>query len=297
MGVIYSGIELEQGAIPRDGAHVEAADMVLAKLSDIEWVTTALVHGSVIDGKSNRRSDLDVLAVYDFDNLSQIPKSIGIVKKELDEVGKRTAVKIEANIWPLREPLGARKQRMYDMLFSWHLRHAMIDGKGLVGEADKLTLEVADMLPAGDVEAIRDVALNYTVYKQGGFTGAPSRYIDGDPRALSAMQRGLELPKAVGRKVAQLVAACEGREVAGNDFNYDNDLLDGTTRIALARLGLLNADYTEYLEEMYAKDSPRQVEVKSYVRWLDSTYNIVMSNGILATVGLSQFIHDYQVKI
>ncbi|MCA9323488.1 hypothetical protein KC992_00100 [Candidatus Saccharibacteria bacterium] len=292
MGVVYSGLELQRGAIPRDGAHLEAADMVIDRISSLPWVTTTLVHGSVLDGRSNRRSDLDTLVIYRYEDLRHIPHAVGVVKQILDEVSSETAVKVEANIWPSEEPTRARKQRMYDMLYSWHLRHAMLAGKGLAGEVDQQTLHVADTLPAEDTEAIRDVALNYTVYKQGGFTGAPTRYVDGDPRALAAMQRGLELPKSIGRKVAQLIASCEGREISGNDFVFDIHMLDDPTKSALTKLAQINSDYTELLECYRGMDGNPN-DLSDYTAWIEQQYGAVIANGMVATVGLSHFIHDY----
>ncbi len=291
MGVVYSGIELLNGAIPRDGAHIQAAEMVLERTPRLPAVSTVLTHGSVMDGLSNLRSDLDVVVVHECNDINEVPEVVDAVHAEFDQIGSETSVKIEANIWPANEPLRARKQRMYDILFCWHLREAFRDEAGLRGKADELTIEVADTLPAGDVESIRDVALNYAVYKQGGFTGAPRVYSDGDPRALTAMQRGLELPKAIGRKVAQLVAACEGREVAGNDFKFDLGLLDDTTRSALATLAKVNSDYTYYLEGLLGVTDPESVG--EYVDWLKSAYSTVIANGTIATLGLTRFIHDF----
>ena len=296
MGVVYSGEDLRNGSIPQDGAHIHAAQLVLDRVGSLEWVPMVLVHGSVPEGRSNRRSDLDVLVTVGYgDTLTHFPHSVSKVRQALEEIQDATKVHIEANIWPENEPVLARRQRMYDMLYSWHLRDSFRDARGLRGEPDQLTLIVANSLPSNDTDAIRDVAQNYVIYKQGGFTNAPLSYADGEPRSLAALQRGLELPKAIGRKLAQLIASCEGREVSGNNFVFDASLLDEPTQTALMATAEIDKSYSELLESYYGSglENLSDRDIAEYVAWIESIYGKVIANGLVATAGLSRFINDY----
>lgn len=291
MGVIYSSLEVRDNKIPQDGDHIRAAELVRDGISDIGGVVMTLVHGSVPEGRFNLRSDLDVLINFSTDKPTDRPEKIDDIRLHLDAISDATAVKIEANIWPQDDPTAAIEERMYDLLFSWHLVQSMTDTKWCLGKVDERIISIATRtFRPSDV---RRVAMNYVVYKSDGFVKAPYLFNEHDPRCLAAMQRGLELPKAAGRKVAQLKATTEGKKLDANEIASlasVKDDLDEPTNTALEELLRIDREYTSLLTDTRRDHEQSRIE---YLTWLDAYYRVVMHAGINATSGFITFVDQF----
>lgn len=290
MGVVYSVGEMESGLFPGPESHMQASQLLLQRVPEVPEVVTTMVHGSVADGNWNLRSDLDFLVLYDVEPIRE-PYVVDAVQRRIQDVEVETGVKVEYNLWPVDEPRGAREQRMYDLLYSWHLARSFENSDFLVGLEDPLTIDIANMSPTP--ERIREIAQNYVTYKHAGFTSRAPVFYDGSTSALSMMQRGLELPKAAGRKVAQVIGAAQGIKVGGNDFDFDVSLLDPTTRAAIDRLISINSTYTEELQELVDKPNRGRTDINAYEVFIDGIYLEIKDNGIIVTSGLSRFIDSY----
>ena len=291
MGVIYSSAELINSAIPSKGAHMLAAESVIEKVPKIDENVMTLVHGSVSEGRSNTRSDLDVLITYNFDNPNDEPDVVDRIKKVLGDITDRTHVKIEANIWPADEPMVARRERMYDRLFATHLAVAMSNPDWCVGDIDEAIMGIA--LHPMDELAINKVMFNYLTYKHSGVTRAPRQFDENDPSSILALQRTLELPKALGRKATQRMGILhpDGR----GDFKDTLDKSEAGDEFHQSIIGLraIDQEYSGMLE--YFCNNPvglRDHDVVEYKLWLKSRYSQALSLGLVATTTFIQFLAD-----
>lgn len=285
MGVVYSGAELLQGSIPGPDDHLKAAHAVLSEVSALDETQLTVVHGSVPDGRFNVRSDLDVLVTYKADTPATEPSVVRAVNNRLDRISADTHVKIEANIWPSDEGAAARRERMYDLLFSRHLAKSIVNPDWAIGEPEETIQEIAEASYEDGI--LRAVILNYTTYKHAGFAKAPSVYSESD-RVLAAFQRALELPKSLDRKVGQFL----GTDIRSANALSDLGMHDDTVE-AMETLRRLDHAYTDALVPFQTKaDLPTAEEVADYSGWLADSYASAIDNGLIAASGFSHFASD-----
>ncbi len=291
MGVIYTSSELAGSEVPEAEAHKQAAIDVLDHVGGLDNSVLTMIHGSVPEGRSNVRSDLDVLVTYVFDRAEDEPHVTDKIKEALDDIGADTGVKIEANLWPADEPASARQERMYDLLFSHHLARSMANEEWRVGEVDGPIMDIASV-PL-DTEAVRRVALNYTTYKHSGFTKAPRIFNENDTSAISALQRAFEFPKAAGRKVGQLVGTIQ--QVTVDDYRKVLRTADGQEGLldTLEQLRGIDVAYTELLEHLHSGATDiSSDDIAEYGAWLQDRYPKALHLGMIAASGLSEFVSE-----
>ncbi|MDO8336187.1 MAG: hypothetical protein Q7T74_05420 [Candidatus Saccharibacteria bacterium] len=288
MGVVYSGAELEQGFVPNTDDHLRAARSALDLVSGLEDTQLTVVHGSVPEGRFNVRSDLDLLVTYRTVTPTNEPVVVREINSILDQISHDTHVKIEANIWPVEESVAARRERMYDLLFSRHLASSMLEPEWVIGEVDPTITEIARA--SYDTDILRRVILNYTTYKHAGFTKSPSTFSETD-RVLSAFQRALELPKSLERKMGQFLGApTHGIRETLVGLGMNNETLD-----AIETLRCLDCEYTGLLLPFQQNAGlPDKDEVTKYRDRLTAAYPLAIDNGLVASSGFSNFISTYQ---
>lgn len=273
MGVVYSSKEIASGAIPQNGAHLEAAQEIFKRISKLDIVKLIVVYGSIYEGKSNVRSDLDILATYDAHSLNEEYETIVALKTIFDDVEGRMHVKNEPNIWPANEPIEVRMQRSYDFLFYQHLDEAMKNSRWTAGERDKKIELLANTNLGG--ETLKLAVLAYLAYKHKGITIAPPNF-DESPDSLKSLQRTLELPKALGRKVRQI--------------SFKESFLEGMAE-PLGRLGAIDREYTEYMEEIALQiNELQQRDIDEYGGWLADRYKQAMPLALAALRGFTEEI-------
>jgi len=293
MGVIYTTAEVFGEGLPQKGDHIRAGLRVRDLFHEVPAITTTLVHGSVPEKRYVTRSDLDALIVYDDESsLQNRAEIIILINKLLDQVAQETRVRIEANIWPHSDPLRAIKARMYDKLFCGHLAEAFGDPEWTRGVIDKRILEIAETPYSTD--ELRQLIIDYVVYKADGFTNAPSVFDESDKRCMSTLQRGLELPKAIGRKVAQFTAELNDKPTNPNYLDelkpYLKKMNSGTAG-ALDGLIRLDQDYSELLDCILTPG--REMTQNEYRQWLETAYHQARCYGIIATGGFVRFVDSF----
>lgn len=290
MGVVYSALDIECETFPTEGDHERAAESVLAVVSELPGVDTTMVYGSVAEGRSNLRSDLDVLVTYTAEGTEEALLR-RMIAKELDEVETHTDVRVEANIWPTHEPLALRTARINDLLFAGYLaRHMNLTDEWRIGSPDVVTMRVAEGLHSASEHDIAQIVLKYAAAKHKRFMRAPLLYKD-DPRVLSAMQRALELPKAIGRKVVQLKDLSEaGRTQPELIDTLLESGLDGTTAGAIVALSETDREYTDLIEGIDAYGDISSSGKTRYETWLRESYPGVIDSGLVAASGFTRFI-------
>lgn len=281
MGVVYSSKEVASGAIPQNGAHLEAAQKIINEVPEIEGVASTTVYGSVVDEDkhSSVRSDLDCLVDAD-----ELYKTLSQIRNVIEKTEQETHVKVEPNIWIANESFEARTQRMHDRLFSVYLANAIQHPKWSVGHPDEKIIQIAASIPSG--EQLRNVVLSYLTYKHKGITTAPLHFDDSD-KAVKSLQRVLELPKALGRKVGQLCVLSEGEEQDLFDhITGRKDLLHNLTELAA-----IDKEYTGYVSHLAVQLNELQPQdIEEYRRWLADRYKKAMPLGLMAIRGFTEVI-------
>ncbi len=286
MGVVYSSKEIASAAVPQNGAHLEVAQTIIDEIPEIEGVELTTVYGSVVDEdkQATLRSDLDVLITYLVDGSGSEYMTLSQIREIIDQVESQHHVKVEPNIWVANESMRARTQRMHDRLFSKYLVNAMQNSRWSIGGGDNGIIEISEA-PLSS-EQLRDIVLQYLAYKHKGITIAPLGFDDGD-KAVKSLQRVLELPKALGRKVGQLCVLFEDEEqdLFGH-IASQNGLIH-----SLTELGVIDKEYTEYIEKIALQIhelQPRDIE--EYRRYLVDRYKKVMPLGLAAIRGFTEVI-------
>lgn len=221
MGVVYTTSEFREGNMPREGAHLDAAQQLLSNVPLIPGVQMVMVHGSVAELRFNARSDLDLLVTYqpECTTASEIARVIS-------SAGEKTNVKIEPNLWPSDESVELLKFRAYDPLFNTHLRDSMLQDGWRSGEIDPRIIELGDRTISENMgmKPVLDIIMAYVIYKNQGFSSAPPRFKTGEreQKTCPIMQRALELPKSVRRKTRQAsdLGANDLEDIlSGNEYN------------------------------------------------------------------------------
>lgn len=288
MGVIYSTQEVARNETPKIGNHLRAAHLVTQRIPRLAGIALTIVHGSVAEERFSDRSDLDVVITYEVDHPTQEIVVVNDIKSTLDEINKETHVKIEPNIWPADEPLGARTERMYDRLFANHLAESMINAQWSIGKSDSMISRISAM-PVD----IHKILNNYLTYKHNGVTKAPINFDSRDPFSLLAMQRILELPKALGRKVAQSHGILHPE--ATGDFKDILDNADISDHFHESIIGLREIDqgYSTLLKDYLSRNgSFSEGDLSEYESWLFENYSKSLSLGIVAVSSFTRFLPD-----
>lgn len=212
MGVIFSPEAIENGHIPEQGAHQQAARLILDRLfpdgsytmeDEVPGITASetgvelvMAYGSTVDGLAGLRSDVDMLFIYPYAKAGIALPAIG---EAVNQARRRYQVPIEKHILAseaLYDPL----LHSIDPLFADHLLEVERDRPEWVRTHNSIVSLLSDViLDQNDDEALRTLAVRYTSGKLRELGDALSSY-DGEPD-LTVMRRSLELPSAIGRKI------------------------------------------------------------------------------------------------
>lgn len=286
MGVVYSSKEVASGAIPQDGAHLEFAELIIAEAPQIKGIEYTTIYGSSVDPdkEPGHRGDGDCKFIYRVDTPESEYDTLSRLRELIERTERETHVKLEPNIWVANESVDARASRLSDRLFSRYLVNAMRNPRWNVGGVDPALVEIAEQ-PL-DNEQLRNTVLQYLAYKHKGITIAPLDFDDSD-KAVKSLQRALELPKALGRKVGQLcvLSGDEEQDLLGHIESQDSLVYN------LTRLGAIDKEYTEYVKELALQlHELRPEDIEEYRCWLADRYKKVMPLGLMAIRGFTEMI-------
>lgn len=280
MGKVFSPAEIAAGLIPEEGAHARAANALLDffrgqghidKLQPGD-VQSVVVYGSTVSSavKPNIRSDVDVAFVY-AERAVQAPRGIVTL---LGTIGARHAVNIEPNILSNRQfTVGAHA---IDRSFMDHLAAA----DPAVCYGDNLFRGVTWQENATYSQAF----LRYCVAKERQFLSASievSQPIH-EPN-LHKMQRALELPNAIGRKLL-----CAAQEMKPEVFR--NMLFDGSDKANIAQ-------HVNLFFDRYWDINPSLLESMNQLRQLDNRYNYALLQTIAGMASLEEYkcwLYDHE---
>lgn len=205
MGKVFSPEEIEQGHIPEEGAHEAAGRAILNRLfigdEAFVWNTLSaklaggMVYGSTALGKANKRSDVDVLVVYRGDRSDILDDVRGVFTEAED----RFHVPIEAHMLEFNSS-GRPSEHTLDPLLLNHLFEIQEQDDPRWSYNWPLSY-LSIFLPEEDPSEaqLRHLAQRYSTAKMRQFAHALTDY-RGEVN-YKTLQRALELPTALGRKV------------------------------------------------------------------------------------------------
>jgi hypothetical protein len=302
MGKVFTVNEIANGDIPEVGAHYEAGQHFLGELFDhtpprnengrgyfhprYHAVDSVMVYGSTALGLANVRSDLDVLVNFcESRSLHEQPvdECFSIIGSLIRTTQDKYKVPVQANILPhmwLWNPL----KHNVDILFAQHLVRVqnMDDPQWSFGfPADGLVhnRDTNNRTP----DRIRAFAIRYTAAKARQMAKALTLYTEVDHHTL---QRALELPSALGRKIVALADATKPElaqafeEVDGRDASFQGFVLAAasvewhrdygrdTSLLDMLSLKQKDEEYSELLDSTISGSTT----LEDYQTWLEDQY-------------------------
>ena len=201
MGKVFSPAEIHAGNVPEPGAHNAAAlfivDALFKPTLDLfnnNGVDGGMIYGSTAMGSANMRSDVDVLATYD---QNRADRALPMIRRVLHRARVDYKVPVESNILAVGAVYSPLEHAI-DPLFAKHLLE--------IQEQDdprwSYNWPVSGLALAPSAvtkENVRMVAIRYCSAKARRL--ARGLIEQSDEPDYKTMQRALELPAAIGRKV------------------------------------------------------------------------------------------------
>lgn len=268
MGKVFTPEEVMFGQIPQEGDHLRAAEFVMDYLfrAPVSGIEGGLIYGSVADGRSNVRSDIDFLVLYDPEHTACLDSVAGAIKSAEGnflvpfELTALSAEDVEQGFHTV------------DPLFLRHLLRAEQSGKFCYGEpATALDATVATHNASREhiLHTIRAYCAQKTAKLAKGV--ANERYVDAH-----LLQRALEVPKNLGRKVLMLTrpdtSVLTGNEITESFAHIlrllqpDEGTFESGVGWSLGRVAQFDHDYTQLLR--LTIDEPAEM-IDAYTAWLE----------------------------
>ena len=294
MGKVFSPEEIQAGHIPQEGAHEQAGHFLLDQLFEPSsllserqlnlyrtatgCIDSAMVYGSTAFGRAGLRSDLDIFVNYRED---QTRAALYLLREIFSEIEETYRVPVEPNVLPAGA-LGNPLQHRVDPLFAKHLLEVQGMEFPQWSYNDPVEALKDGVVSNEDTDFLRMVTVKYLNVKALKFSKAQVGYrgeVD-----LHVMQRGLELPSAIGRKILEVTNGekvaetyCGRREdIAGLLDKRLEEILRGYPKggwlaTAQTQLSQLDGEYTQLLEATIANPEL----LPDYVEWLKERYPFV----------------------
>lgn len=282
MGKVFSPEELRAGQIPVEGAHTAAADFIVEQLfydqkafSDdpLAFIETAIssgmVHGSATHGTATIRSDIDTVVILRYHDVS----TLDTIRSVFAETQSRYNVPIEANLLSLDDV--HEKTHRIDPLFLRYLFEAQENSNY---SWNWPASSIGSHFSKHDYSQISLARVNqrYTAAKSASFAKALTLEGDGE---LHRLQRALELPKNLGRKILAMCDAnfsawststdeiLSGLDsfVEGRAFAYDREY-GSDLKSKLRSLLEYDSEYSDLLAQTISED----VSIQTYEEWLNA---------------------------
>lgn len=239
MGRVFSTEELQNGNFPEPGAHSAAGKYLLDQFFYIvepegqedmpvvvdrnndsidPKIASAMVYGSTVLGTSNTRSDLDVLVnFYDYHSVKSNDEVFTYIKSVFTDTEARFNVPVEANVLP-HMALWSPLEHNVDPLFARHLIDIQeqnglewsfnfpVDGLTTSASSRILTPEDNPDISQDELNKNERLARALAIRYASGKALQMVRALTGTDKEVhpKTMQRALELPAALGRKVVAL---------------------------------------------------------------------------------------------
>lgn len=276
MGKIYSWESIESGGVP----NVEDFSVAKRTVLDGLWgmfpneIDGAKVFGSVAKDSPSIRSDFDILVVFNNDI------SVRKLNNLVQDVDRETKVQIEPLILSARQ--ASEGFHTIDPSFYTHF-------EGIPNEGN-----LAGNNPLNKVKPLEENVVNLCMnYIQQKIRRLNQGYIDtSEDESLTVLQRVLESPVAVGRKVLYVLQKLGKFEIDGKDDskrsvvkNFNKIMVDSNIdTTGFNELIVKDKEYTQFLEETLGQKHSR----REYQQFLDviKHQTLPMTNDWIINTGI-----------
>jgi predicted nucleotidyltransferase len=303
MGKIFTPNEIQSQAYPSPGAHTRVAEEIIEFICD--WheddpdvaPRAAMVHGSVVFGNDNIRSDVDVLAVRggegdELDVLTGMGKYIG-------SLARRTFIPIEISVISEEDIRSRAHPITEDIFFAEHLTVAARSTAYLCGDMGDMLRPLGEYADSEEQQAAADrMSALYVSIKKNEFF--KSMTIPDQRVNYYKLQRAVELPSALGRKLVRLAqiranAAHTNEPIAPtqeSEHYTRQAFADGVLALAADcpqwsgpanQLLDLDGEYEEVLQSTLSGES----SIDSYTKWVSNAYKVALEQALRLTVSTS----------
>lgn len=306
MGKVFTSQELEHGQYPAPGAHLEAAQFLMDELfvgqgnsfSNSEstlWsesgIASGMIYGSSIHGTSNIRSDLDVLAIIE----PSLGDPFEILHDAFAHVKKSFKTPIEANVITFGDAINGN--HTIDPLFYRYLQR--VQANATFSYNSPLSGIYGLTLPEGSDSRLYQarVVHRYLSVKSSSFAKALA--LD-DELDYHRLQRALEVPKNIGRKVISLydpsfdIQSASARMILDrlNEFLYFHSYSEkeqAKTIATLSEVAQLDEEYTDTVIDVVSGD----LSPEDHDRWIELSAREIIRLAFGACINISQAIEHY----
>ncbi len=293
MGKVFTAEEIGAGHIPEPGAHLKAAQFIVQQLFYDQLafnpggnlffesgISSGMVYGSTVHGTANIRSDLDILIIHHPD----WTETLDVVHDVFQQVENQYHVPIEANIISAEDALS--NNNTIDPVFLSYLKEAEANPEFSWGwpVTDFLGLQV----PKYNQMDLARVVRRYIGAKSSSFGKALASDTELDAHKI---QRALELPKNLGRKVLSMfdssfsaVTASTEDIMTGLDsfitdrkFTFDSE----SKKQAILRLRYLLQEDEKY-SELLKQTINGEKSLDEYQQWIDLNKRLLIKQAVRA---------------
>lgn len=269
MGKVFTSEQIRLGQFPDPGAHNAAAQRIAERVlfSGDSLVGSGLIHGSATNGESDIRSDLDMLIIATADG-----DALHVIREIITDEATTNYVPVELKVISSID-VHAQTHGV-DQLFLRYLQEAEKDERFTYGMP-------ASELRAGfcekdfTVEALVQVVRRYIGAKTERFAGVLASQNQPEERHL---QRALELPKNLGRKVLGLFdQGCQQPiQVIGKFENLMKSIDPDNGRQLVIDSQLLSE-----LDRRYTALVESGVDVQEHSDWIDQNQTEIIQRALM----------------
>lgn len=271
MGRVFTTEQIAYGEVPKRGAQQEAGQFLLHELEETGIpIEGAMVYGSTT-ANPNARSDVDMLITTRLND----GETLTAIRTLLEQAEHRYRAPVEAQVLP-SEGLIHPLQHSIDPLFAEQLIAAANNKRWVVGyPIDRLNhFELTD-------RRLRNIGIQYSSAKAKKFTKAILEFrgeID-----YHTLQRALEVPAALGRKVLPATEAF--RTDAEDEYVVENK--PTMIRATEKRIDRLYRSLGSYSGRGILSDNPSSTYAALVQR--DYDYNVTLREAIHGGITLDDY--------
>lgn len=282
MGKVFTPEAIVANDVPELGAHELAGKFILNQffepqedwkeeertrfLTDGNGIHSGMVYGSTALGRAGIRSDVDVLVNY---HANRADEAFPLIRDVFSKAEADFKVPVEPHVLEVGALFNPLKHNI-DPLFAEHLVEVQAQDNPRWSYSWPVNGLRSHRVNPNNNDRLRAIAVRYASGKARQFARASTSYRG--EADVHVMQRALELPGAIGRKV---IAATR----KNNEQKPDLGNKYGMSKSIIARL-------EEFAPEWYE----RAVSYQRYLFDLDQTYDQLLT----ATLEGSSTVEDYR---
>ncbi|HEX7633152.1 MAG TPA: nucleotidyltransferase domain-containing protein [Candidatus Saccharimonadales bacterium] len=285
MGRVYTPEIVERGYVPEPGAHAKAGKHILEVFEagfaadDRYPIASAMVYGSTTLGAATRRSDLDLLINYWSSDTEHEQAAFDIIRSVTRGAQDRYHVYIEPTILQ-QTALDSPLENNVDTLFRGHLADicskqpewCFNDPAGLI---ESYSLSDPQAIKINTQAGLKFLAIAYTSGKLRQLARGLSSPSD-DPN-YEMLQRALEVPASIGRKMVALASVNDSGSDLANRNNSFKAFVELSSRLDPKYQTLLPLDGEAMRNDLIA------------LKTADDTYSALLESTLEGSTSIGEY--------